>query len=104
MACTPEPGDDARVRTGERRLHAQTVGAGNGTWSGARCFGGPQPIDSNELIADNELEPCPCCGDTSALPTPAGDFLVCLEWGLVRPDGRRVGDLKLAREDDRPAA
>ena len=61
-------------------------------------------VDLRDWFADDELEPCPCCGHMSALPTPTGDFLVCLECGLVSPDGRRVGDLRLVREDDRPAA
>src|SRR5437667_4080857 len=36
MARAPEPGDDVGVRTGERRHHAQTIGRGDGTRSGAR--------------------------------------------------------------------
>jgi hypothetical protein len=50
-------------------------------------------LDLRSWFADNELEPCPRCNQTSALPTPHGGLLVCLECGLIDAEGKRVDDL-----------
>jgi hypothetical protein len=49
--------------------------------------------DLRSWFAEGELVPCPQCGTVSALPTPRGGFLVCLECGLIDPDGDRLENL-----------
>jgi hypothetical protein len=54
-------------------------------------------IDLRNWFKDHELECCPRCRRTTAVPTPSGGFRLCLECGLVTASGDRVGDLtKLA--------
>jgi hypothetical protein len=61
-------------------------------------------IDLRDWFAEHELALCPCCGQTTALPTPRGGFRVCLECGLVTSAGQRVSDLRSTLEDDRSSA
>jgi hypothetical protein len=51
-------------------------------------------VDLRDWFSAQELEPCPSCGEASALPTPSGGFRICLSCGLLKPDGTRVTDLR----------
>jgi hypothetical protein len=51
-------------------------------------------VDLREWFADDELQPCPCCGLRSAFPTPSGGYVVCIECGLLTAEGEPIGDLR----------
>jgi len=50
-------------------------------------------LDLRSWFADGELEACPRCNQASALPTPVGPYLLCLECGLLNADGKQIADL-----------